>query len=316
MSLGSAMLLLGGGSTATGQISGPNFTQVAQAERGFFTEQNRDAGWFFDQHSKVAKAIDAVKPGTKGIVEAFVVVAGIDADPVFGREASETAKVLQERFGAQSRTIIISAGNAAGKSAAAHGSPANLWAVLAGVASRMNREEDVLILYTTSHGGPKVGLVYKDGDNGFGMIAPNHMSKMLGGLGIRRKLVMISACYSGEFVPALLNDDSVIITAASATTTSFGCNPGNDWTFFGDALINNSMREALPLVATKNAAFRKISEWELSNGLTPSEPQYYAGANTATWLTDLESRMPKTRSKPVGTPAVAVLQQPAPARKP
>ncbi len=312
MSLASAALLLGGGPAATSQNRG----QVTQAERGYFVEQNRTANWYFDQQSKVVNAVKAVKPGRKGVIEAFVVVAGIDADPVFGREASATAKVLTRRFRAQGRTITLSAGNGAGKQANAHGSPANLWAVLAGVASKMNRDEDVLILYTTSHGGKKVGLIYKDGQSGFGMIAPNHMQRMLKGLGIKRKLVMISACYSGEFIPALLNDDSVIITAASSIKTSFGCNPGNDWTFFGDALINQSMREGLPLVATKNAAFRKISEWELGNGLTPSEPQYYAGADSKKWLSALENRMPRARTKPVGTPAIAVLKKPMPAKQP
>ncbi len=310
----SALLLLGGGGAATSQ----NNKQTGQANRGYFAEQNRDAQWFLDQHRKVVSAVDAIRPGRKGRVEAFVVVAGIDADPVFGREAAQTAKVLERRYGARGRTITLAAGNGAGKAAAAHGSPANLWAVLAGVAAKMNLEEDVLILYTTSHGDKNVGIVYKDGEKGFGMISPRHMRKMLKGLGIQRKMVMISACFSGSFIPALLDDNSVVITAASPVRPSFGCNPGNDWTFFGDALINNSMREGLPLNATKDIAFRKISEWELGHGLTPSEPQYYAGSSAKAWLDLLEKKMPKGKTKPVGKPAIAVLtkQKPVPAKQP
>ncbi|MEE9433428.1 MAG: C13 family peptidase [Sphingorhabdus sp.] len=308
----SALLLLGGGTT----VSSQNNAQVGQANRGYFAEQNRNAQWFLDQQRNVVKAVAALKPNRRGVVDAYVVVAAIDADPVFGREAAEAAKVLERRFSARGRTITLAAGTGAGKAAAAHGSPANLWAVIAGVAGKMDREEDVLILYTTSHGGKKVGIVYNDGQSGFGMISPSHMRGMLEGLGIKRKLVMISACYSGAFIPALLDDDSVVITAASSVRPSFGCNPGNDWTFFGDALINQSMRQGLSLTATKEIAFRKISEWELGNGLTPSEPQYYAGANASKWLSALERKMPKARTKPVGTPAIAALKKPVPAKKP
>jgi hypothetical protein len=31
----------------------------------------------------------------------------------------------------------------------------------------------------------------------------------------------------------------VVLTAAAADKTSFGCEPSRDWTFFGDALFNH-----------------------------------------------------------------------------
>ena len=80
--------------------------------------------------------------------------------------------------------------------------------------------------------GDKVGIIYKDGTNGFGMMGPRRLGDVINGLGIKRRLVMISACYSGIFIPPLSGEESIIITAASPVRTSFGCSPGNDWTFF------------------------------------------------------------------------------------
>ena len=66
--------------------------------------------------------------------------------------------------------------------------------------------------------------------------------------GFGNRLVMIQACFSGQFVPALASPGTVVITAASADKPSFGCDPGNDWTLFGDALVNRALREPGPLL--------------------------------------------------------------------
>ena len=54
--------------------------------------------------------------------------------------------------------------------------------------------------------------------------------------------MLLNACYSGTFVPFLASPDTAIVTAAAADRTSFGCEAQNDWTFFGDALVGNVLR--------------------------------------------------------------------------
>jgi hypothetical protein len=273
-----------------------------QADKGLFMEQGRSPAWYFDQHKRVGAALSGLAPERKGVVDAYVVVAGIDADGVFGKEASEAAKVLSKRFDAVGRTITLTASPGSGTDPFAN--PTNLSTVLGGVASKMNLKEDVLVLYTTSHGAPAIGIVFKDDPNEFGMISANRMAEMLNGLGVNRRIVMISACYSGSFVPPLKTDDSIVITAASAERSSFGCHPGNDWTFFGDALINGAMRTPMALDKTVDTAFKTISGWESSKGLTPSDPQVFIGSKAKVWLAALEKRMPLTPSAKVGKPAL------------
>ena len=115
---------------------------------------------------------------------------------------------------------------------------------------------------------------------------------------------MISACYSGVFIPPMQSDESIILTAASERRTSFGCTPGNDWTFFGDAMINNAMRKPQPLLAASKEAKKLTFDWENQLGVISSEPQVFIGEKSGVWLSALESRMPTTETPRVGRPAI------------
>lgn len=278
---------------------------LAQSDASSVIEQGRPPSWHIGQHRKLASALGGLKPQRPGIVDAYVLSIGLDSDPVFGREAAEAARVLSRRYDAEGRTVLLSAGTGAKSVSAPNGSPQNLAVMLAGIAERMDPKEDVLILFATAHGGADNGLAYRDDGFGSGMVGPKRMADMLDGLGVRRRMVIVSACYSGIFVEPLANDHSVIVTAASATTTSFGCLATNDWTYFGDALINTALRKPVALDAAVKEAFDLIAGWEAKDTLFPSQPQVSVGAKAKAWLDPLESRMPKTASAKTGKPSAA-----------
>ena len=274
---------------------------AAAANNGYAVEQRRDATWHLDQHKKLSAAIAALQPQRPGVVDAYVVSIGLDADPVFGREAAEAGRVLTRRYGAAGRSITLTTGS---KGAAPQGSPTNLSIALAAVAAKMDVKEDVLILYTTSHGGAEVGLVYRDGQEGYGLISPKRLARLLDGLGIMRRMVLISACFSGVFVPALKSESSVIVTAASDSRTSFGCAAANDWTYFGDALINTALRKSQPFDKAMTDAIILINRWESERNLDSSEPQVFVGDKANVWLSAIEKRVPAVASAKVGRPAI------------
>ena len=136
------------------------------------------------------------------------------------------------------------------------------------------------------------------------MIAPKRLKLLLDELNFERRILLLSACYSGIFVPELADDNSVIVTAASASRPSFGCTPGNDWTFFGDALVNNALRKSQPMSKAADEAIGLIALWEAKLGLQASNPQVSIGDDTAKWLAALESQMPTTDTPRVGRPAI------------
>jgi len=258
------------------------------------------------ERRKLDAALATLQPQRRGTVDAYVVSVALDSDPVFSREAREAGVVLTRRYGATGRTITL-AGPDGRNPSLAKGSLTSLTLVLARIAELMDPNEDVLVLYSTSHGA-QAGLVYHDGDSGFGILSPSRLGSVLGELGIRRRIVLLSACYSGVFVPFLRSPDTAIMTAASAERTSFGCQADNDWTFFGDALVNNALRKPQPLADATAEASNTIAGWESSNRLEASQPQIAFGEGVARWLAPLEARIPRAATQPVGAPAVNSLR--------
>lgn len=277
------------------------------SELGPHLERGRSARWELDQQRKLTAALAAIGPQRKGVIDAYVVSVALDSDPVFGREAREAGKVLTRRYDAVGRSIVLAGTDGRVPSTLAMGTPRSLTLALTRVAEAMDKREDVLVLYLTSHGA-QVGIAYHDGDEGFGLITPRRFAAFLDELGIRKRVLILSACYSGIFVPALSNDDTALLTAASSDRTSFGCRAENDWTFFGDALVNHALRKPQPFGDALIEARDRISGWEMSNQLPASNPQAAVGEGVEAWLGPLEARMPKAATAPVGAPATDALK--------
>ena len=256
----------------------------------------------------LSQALAALKAQRPGIVDAYVVAVALDPDPVFDREAREAGRVLSQRFDAAGRTIVL-AGDEGSDQADGPGSPPNLSLALARAAELMDRKEDVLILYSTSHGSPHAGLSYRDAARQSFVVRPAELAAMFADRGIENRLIILQACFSGQFVPALAAPHTVVATAASATRTSFGCSAGNDWTFFGHALINLAMRQPDSFVRQFRRAFVAINGWETKQGVDSSNPQLSVGADTAGWLAALDDRAPKMAGTPVGSPLSELLAQ-------
>ncbi len=283
----------------------PGMVQASYA-LGPELQRGRSAREMLADRRKLDKALAALQPQRKGTVDAYVVSVALDSDLVFAREAREAGNVLSRRYDAKGRLVTLAGPD--GRSAEhPRGSIGSLTVVLARVAELMDPEEDVLVLYTTSHGAPE-GLAYHEGDTGFGVLSPYRLGSVLAELGIKRRIVMLSACYSGVFVPYLATRDTALVTAAAADRTSFGCQAENDWTFFGDALVNNALRKPAAFSAASAEATRTIAGWEGTYRLEPSQPQVVIGDLVATWLPALEARTPKSPTQPVGQPSITSFQ--------
>lgn len=280
-----------------------------QADGGTQIERDRPAAHALAEHRRLTRALATLAPQRKGVIDAYILSIALDSDPVFGREAREAGKVLARRYDAVGRTITLAGSDGAAPSALPMGSPASLEIALARIAELMDPAEDVLILYTTSHGAP-FGIVYNDGNQGYGAISPIRLSRLLDAHRIHRRLLIVSACYSGVFVPVLGGVETAIFSAAASDRSSFGCEAQNDWTFFGDAAINRALRKPQPLREAMAEATATIATWEGRFNLKPSLPQRSLGAEVDKWLVPLEARMPKVATQPVGRPSIDSLGPP------
>ncbi|MEM1196967.1 MAG: C13 family peptidase, partial [Pseudomonadota bacterium] len=255
-----------------------------------------------EQRRRLDQALSAIEPQRPGVVDAYVVTVALDSDPVFAREAREAGRVLSRRYGAQGRSLTL-AGPDGARDDRPHGSIEALLISLARIAEIMDPAEDALVLYSTSH-GLDLGLAYHYGDTGYGVLSPARFKSVLDELGIERRVLLLSACFSGVFVEPLSSPDTAILTASAANRSSFGCEAENDWTFFGDALVNNALRQPQSLEAAADQAVNLVAKWESERRLLASLPQTRIGPRAKTWLSDLEARMPTSATQPVGRPAI------------
>jgi hypothetical protein len=166
----------------------------------------------------------------------------------------------------------------------------NLATVLKRVGAIMNPDEDILFLFLTSHGLPSQ-LEVKLDPLALRPLHPSELREVLDQAGIKWRVIVISACYSGSFVEPLSDEHTLIITAADAESTSFGCSDDADFTYFGRAFFGTH----LPATRSFQEAYRRaavtIAGWEQRKGYAPSHPQMQLGAAVAEKLKTFESRL-------------------------
>ena len=97
--------------------------------------------------------------------------------------------------------------------------------------------------------------------------------------GIRRRVIIVSACHAGSWIKPLATDDTIVIAAARADRSSFGCDDSRELTYFGEAFLKADVSPDASLADRFDAAKRKVATWE-SEILQPhSEPQAFIGKN-------------------------------------
>ncbi|RZN31980.1 peptidase C13, legumain asparaginyl peptidase [Bradyrhizobium sp. Leo121] len=188
---------------------------------------------------------------------------------VFRNEAFGAAQVIAGRFG--SGPINVQYNSKKGGDATIEGLARSLQAAAKG----MDTGNDVLFLILTSHGSPN-GLAIKAGRL-TQTLTPSNLAAMLARSGMRYKVVVILACYSGVFIPRLANPDTMVITAADADHPSFGCRDKAKWTYFGNAFFNVALRQARHLEDAFVVARSLVKKRELREHFEPSNPLMAGG---------------------------------------
>lgn len=150
--------------------------------------------------------------------------------------------------------------------------PKNLSAAVHAIGSMMDKDKDVLLIFMTSH-GDQHGFALELPANTSTQLMPQQLASTLDNEGIKNRIVIVSACYSGTFVAPLQNDNTIVMTASDEKSTSFGCAPERDWTYFGDALFRQSLLPGADFQEAFDHARILIQGWELMDRVPPSNPQ-------------------------------------------
>ncbi|BCE03643.1 C13 family peptidase [Marinicellulosiphila megalodicopiae] len=146
------------------------------------------------------------------------------------------------------------------------------------IQNKIDVTQDVLLMYLTSHGNADIGIALDIHGMNIGNISPTMLSDSLNSTKIKWRVIIISACYSGVFIDKLKNKNSIIITAADSTHTSFGCSNDLDMTYFGQAYFQDAFK-SLDFIDTFNRAKLLVKEREEAQGYEFSNPQIFVGDN-------------------------------------
>ncbi|HEY6125903.1 MAG TPA: C13 family peptidase [Steroidobacteraceae bacterium] len=206
----------------------------------------------------------------------FLGFAGYGEERVFAEEIKLAAQRVGEKYGSLARTVLL-LNDRRDLSTWPLASASSLRYSLKAIAQVMNPDEDILFLALSSHGSPDATIdVSNTGMTSQGLSADT-LASLLAESGIRWKVVVVSACFSGAFVKPLADNHTIVITAAAKNRTSFGCSDQRDLTYFGEAFYRDSLPHSTYLRTAFEAARIEVRRREKEIDVRPSQPQAYFG---------------------------------------
>ncbi|MDX9730178.1 MAG: C13 family peptidase [Bdellovibrionales bacterium] len=137
------------------------------------------------------------------------------------------------------------------------------------------------LIHMTSHGIQNGGFYLSQSSP----LLPRTFARMVdAACGDQPTIVLISACYSGQFlINELKGDNRIIMTAAIADRPSFGCSTDTKYTYWDGCLLSE-----IPKSANWNEVYANVQACvqtkEALIGVSPSLPQAFFGANTSGWV--------------------------------
>ena len=238
----------------------------------------------YAQPNMVHQALTQLSPRVPGKTNLYLVTfAGDGGEDVFRNEAEYAAQLFTKRFGPTAHALVLE-NNPTTLQSYPLADWSNLESTLDGVASAMKPDEDVLVLYMTSHGDEDHNLLVDMDPIPLDQIGAPDLAGILKKRPFKWKVVIVNACYSGGFVPDLRAPGTLVLTAARADRSSFGCGSDSDMTYFGKAWLVDALNKTDNFVDAFQLAKNDIAGWENEDKLTPSEPQIDMGSGIAQQL--------------------------------
>ena len=205
----------------------------------------------YGQRRLLDQALAALEPRAAGRINMYLLaVAGDGSQEVFRREVEFVKGQFDERFGTRGRSLTL-VNSRATWSSAPMATVTSIREALQAIAARMNPEEDILFLFLTSHASRDHELTLSQNGMSLRNLPAGELAEVLRASGIRWKVVVVSACYSGGFIDHLKDERSLVLAAARHDRRSFGCADENDFTYFGRAFF----QDALPSSGSFQDAF-------------------------------------------------------------
>jgi hypothetical protein len=135
-------------------------------------------------------------------------------------------------------------------------------------------------IHMTSHGAKHQGFYLSLS----GILSPDSFAQLVNKrCGNAPTIVLISACYSGQFLTeSLKGPNRIIMTAAIESRPSFGCSADTRYTYWDACLLSEIPQSRTWLELSKKVQ-ACIQARETAEGFPGSFPQAFFGTNTLNW---------------------------------
>ncbi|MDO6747872.1 C13 family peptidase [Gilvimarinus sp. 1_MG-2023] len=231
----------------------------------------------FSQEERLNQTLLGVRASVPGEVDLYaLLLAGDGTQGVFDAEVRTIAEQLQSRW-LDAEQVVTLSNLPESVDELPLATAGNLEATVAKLSQVMQPEEDILLLYITSHGSQEHEFSLAAPSHDFLDITPESLTAALAPLAATPKVLIISACYSGGFIDQLKAPQHLVLTAARHDRTSFGCGDADTMTYFGRAYFSKALPETNSFVKAFAKAKSYIKQWEQDQDVEHSQPQIFVG---------------------------------------
>jgi len=243
---------------------------------------------YYSQSSLLNKSLEGLIEGIEGVSDLFFIGFAGDADEdVFMNEIKSAKSVMDNYMNSFGRSLIL-VNNEETVDSVPLANSHNLKTSLKETAKLMNIDEDIMVLYLTSHGSKDHKLATRFSPFKLKDLGADTINTALNEAGIKWRVIIISACYSGGFIEQLNDPYTLLITAANLEQASFGCGHDGQYTYFGEAYLEKGLKQTRSFIEAFDIARAVIIEKEKKEGLESSEPQISVGSEIEKKLQKIE----------------------------
>jgi hypothetical protein len=217
----------------------------------------------------------------------FVGFSPYGRDDGFRLDLDAAQKVMDERWGTADRSLLL-VNSPQTLLTTPFATITNLRETLNEIGAAIDPEDDVVMLYLVSPGGKGSRLTADLPPLSLVELTPPGLRQLLDDAGIKWRIIVVSACYSGGFIEPLKDDHTLIVTSSRAGLAPPGCGRAGESTLFGEAFFQQGMSSAASFAAAFDVAKLRVEEREQqAKAVPPSDPQWWIGPEMADKLSSL-----------------------------
>ncbi|MDX1802895.1 MAG: C13 family peptidase [Alcanivorax sp.] len=269
---------------------GPQSRQRRRHQQAARLEQR-----LYSEGRRLQSSLATLAPQRPGVRDIYLLAIGGDGrQQVFGKEVAWVEQQLGSKWDFKGRSLSLVNGGDGQQPLA---TVTSIDESLDALDKILDPKEDLLLIHITSHGDRDGDVVLAEPGLRLNDLSVKHMAAKLDAMHIRHQWLVVSACYSGQWVAPLRSPQRVIFTSAAKDRTSFGCGDDSQRTWFSKALYGKAL-QTLGLAdpqALFQAADQRVEQLEQQQGIegdAHSLPQQAIGDAFLHWWHSKAVAMP------------------------